>query len=77
MIKESYCRRRRRLTIFESHNSKNITDFSLWYIEVLRDIKLLSFLATFLKSYTKIVKTLSEHMIMVILNFWVKNVVFE
>ena len=30
-----------------------------------------------MKSYTIIVKTLSKHMIIGILNFWVKNVVFD
>ena len=30
-----------------------------------------------MKSHTMIEKTLSEHIIMVILHFWVKNVVFE
>ena len=30
-----------------------------------------------MKSYTIIVKTLSKHMKIVILHFWVKNVVFE
>ena len=37
----------------------------------------LSFLAIFMKSHTIIVKTLSEHMIIVIVHFWVKNLVFE
>ena len=30
-----------------------------------------------MRSHTMIVKTLSEHIIKVILHFWVKNVVFE
>ena len=37
----------------------------------------LSFLAIFMKSYTIIVKILSKRMIIVILYYWVKNVVYE
>ena len=50
--------------------------FSLGYIEG-KCWNFWSFLAIFIKSHMMIVKTLSQHMIMVILHFWAKNVVFE
>ena len=59
-----------------SHNFRNFTDVLLGYIEEKSCI-FLSYLAFFMKSYTIIVKILSEHMIIVILHFWVKHVVFE
>ena len=62
--------------ICKSHNFWKFTEFSLGYIEVIH-CHFLSFLAILMKSHTIIVKTLSEHMIIVILHFWVKNLVFE
>ena len=54
--------------------------FYLLFVRVYRGkkLKLLKvFQQFFMKSHIMIVKTLSEHIIMVILNFWAKNVVFE
>ena len=54
----------------------NSTNFLLGYIEE-KGCKFWSFESIFMKSHTMIEKTLSEHIIMVILHFWVKNLVFE
>ena len=60
----------------KSHNFWNFTDFTLGYIEGKR-CNFWRFQASFMKSYTIIVKTLSKHMIIVILHFLVKNVVLK
>ena len=64
-----------------THNAKvtiflNSPYFLLGYIEE-KGCNFWSFESIFMKSHTMIEKTLSEHIIMVILHFWVKNVVFE
>ena len=51
----------------KSHNFWNFTDFLSGYIE--ETCYFLSFIVIFMKSYTIIVKTLSKHMIIVILHF--------
>ena len=60
----------------KSQNFWNFTDFC-YNISRKKVVTFFSFLAIFMKSYTVIVKTWSKQIIIVILHFWVKNVVFE
>ena len=65
-----------KIQLCKSHNFWHFCDLKLGYIQVI-SCNFWSFQANIMKSHTMIVKTLSEHTIMVILYFWVKNVVFE
>ena len=62
--------------ILQKSRLLKFTNFLLGYIEK-KGCNFWSFESIFMKSHTMIEKTLSEHMIMVILHFWAKNVVFE
>ena len=63
-------------TFNKSHNFWNFSIFSLGYIEE-KGCFFWSFVSIFMKSHTMIEKTLLEHIIIVILHFWAKNVVFN
>ena len=62
--------------ILQKSQLLKFTNFSLGYIRE-KGCNFWSFESILMKSHTMIEKTLSEHMIMVILHFWAKYVVFE
>ena len=64
--------------IFQKSQLLKFNNFSLGYMYIAeKGCNFWSFELIFMQSHTMIEKTLSEHMIMVILHFWAKNVVFE
>ena len=62
--------------ILQKSQLLKFTYLSLGYIEE-KSCNFCSFVLIFMKFHTMIEKTLSEHIIMIILHFLFKNVVFE